>query len=116
MVKKEFRSNHVAIWLITALSLLSINGMAVQHISLKMVSVEKNETTNTVSAKFLLVNSGTQSIDMKNVNVRYYYTNEGNKAQKFWCDNAAITGSGANTSYSPLPLRSNEEGVGISAN
>src|SRR5574344_1406564 len=90
---------------------IALAGSVAANVTLKMNSVAKNATSNSVSTNFSLKNEGTTAIDLKDVVIRYYYTNEDKKAQSFWCDNAAITGSGqynsithtANGSFALLP-------------
>jgi hypothetical protein len=73
---------------------IALAGSVAANVTLKMNSVAKNATSNSISTNFSLKNEGTTAIDLKDVVIRYYYTNEDKKAQSFWCDNAAITGSG----------------------
>ncbi|MDF2589503.1 MAG: Mannan endo,4-beta-mannosidase, Cellulose 1,4-beta-cellobiosidase [Anaerocolumna sp.] len=47
-------------------------------------------TTNGISPKFKLVNTGTTDINLSNVKLRYYYTINGDVSQSFWCDWASI--------------------------
>lgn len=49
-------------------------------------------TTNGLSPKFKVVNTGDGDINLANVTLRYYYTIDGEVTQNFWCDWAS-TGS-----------------------
>lgn len=54
-------------------------------------------STNGISPKIKIINSGTTAIPLSDVKLRYYYTIDGEHAQSFWCDWASI-GSGNVTS------------------
>ncbi len=43
-------------------------------------------TGNTLNPRIKLVNTGTTAVNLADVKLRYYYTNEGEKVQSFWCD------------------------------
>ncbi|WP_410768773.1 glycosyl hydrolase [Fontibacillus sp. BL9] len=47
-------------------------------------------STNGISPKFKIVNSGDSAIQLSDVKLRYYYTIDGENAQSFWCDWASI--------------------------
>ncbi|WP_138755552.1 glycoside hydrolase family 9 protein [Paenibacillus sinopodophylli] len=55
-------------------------------------------STNTLNPKLKLINTGTSSINLSDVKLRYYYTIDGEKAQSFFCDwstigNSNVTGT-----------------------
>ncbi|WP_414859319.1 glycoside hydrolase family 48 protein [Paenibacillus haidiansis] len=54
---------------------------------------DTNPTDNQIRAQFRVVNNGDEAISLSDVKLRYYYTIDGDKAQEFHCDYAAI-GSG----------------------
>lgn len=43
-------------------------------------------TANNIVGRYKLTNSGTSSIALSNVKLRYYYTKEGSEGQNFYCD------------------------------
>lgn len=47
-------------------------------------------STNGISPRFKVVNTGDSAIQLSNVKLRYYYTIDEEKAQNFWCDWASI--------------------------
>ncbi|AZK49093.1 glycosyl hydrolase [Paenibacillus lentus] len=47
-------------------------------------------STNGISPKFKVVNTGDSAIQLSDVKLRYYYTVDGESAQSFWCDWASI--------------------------
>lgn len=65
----------------------------IQAVRLEMKTSNTNQYSNTLALSFQLSNSGSADIDLGNVAIRYYYTNEDSKDQNFYCDNAAIIGS-----------------------
>ncbi|MBB6632928.1 glycoside hydrolase family 9 protein [Cohnella thailandensis] len=50
-------------------------------------------TTNTLSPRIKVTNTGTTAINLSDVKLRYYYTADGTQAQSFWCDWSQV-GSG----------------------
>jgi hypothetical protein len=48
-------------------------------------------TTNSITPRIKITNSGQTSVSLSTVTVRYYYTVDMEKDQSFWCDYAAIT-------------------------
>lgn len=47
-------------------------------------------STNGISPKFKLLNTGNSDINLSNIKLRYYYTIDGEISQNFWCDWASI--------------------------
>lgn len=43
-------------------------------------------SSNSISPKFKITNSGSSSINLADVKLRYYYTIDGETSQNFWCD------------------------------
>ncbi len=57
------------------------------------LAVEGNTTdfmTNTIRRKFIITNNGEEAIDLNNVRMRYYFTDDHNMVQKFFCDSASM--------------------------
>ncbi|GAA0137117.1 hypothetical protein YSY43_39580 [Paenibacillus sp. YSY-4.3] len=59
-------------------------------------------STNGISPKFKVVNTGNSAIQLSNVKLRYYYTIDGEKAQSFWCDWANIGGANVTSNFVKL--------------
>ncbi|MDN4068472.1 glycoside hydrolase family 9 protein [Paenibacillus vini] len=68
---------------------------------------DTNAGDNQIRAQFKIVNTGDEDISLSNVKLRYYYTIDGDKAQQFHCDYAAIGSGNVSGSFvkldSPLP-------------
>ncbi|WP_068504688.1 glycosyl hydrolase [Paenibacillus kribbensis] len=47
-------------------------------------------STNGISPRFKIVNTGDSAIQLSDVKLRYYYTIDGEKSQNFWCDWSSI--------------------------
>lgn len=60
-------------------------------------------TTNTLSPKIKLVNTGTSSLNLADVKLRYYYTIDGEQAQSFWCDWSTVGSANVLASFVKLP-------------
>lgn len=53
---------------------------------LKYRNGDASSSTDSIYPVFKVINSGTQSIKLSSIQIRYYYTKEGNKSETFWCD------------------------------
>lgn len=61
------------------------------------VSVSQQQTSgngNTIQFTLEIKNNTGSAIDLSKLKVEYYFTNDGNNDLNFWCDHAAIGGSG----------------------
>ncbi len=56
------------------------------NIKVQMYNGNTSAQTNGIAPRFKLYNTGTTSINLSDVKIRYYYTVDGEKAQNFWCD------------------------------
>ncbi|WOO37610.1 glycoside hydrolase family 9 protein [Anaerocolumna sp. AGMB13020] len=56
------------------------------NVKVQMFNGSNTAVTNGISPRFKIVNTGTESINLSDVKLRYYYTIDGEKAQNFWCD------------------------------
>ncbi|MHC1719578.1 MAG: cellulose binding domain-containing protein [Clostridiaceae bacterium] len=55
------------------------------------VAVSNGSTANTIGCAFTITNTSSYALELTTLKLNYYYTTEGNKAQTFTCDYAAIT-------------------------
>jgi hypothetical protein len=63
-----------------------------------MFNAVRTAQNNTISPSYLIVNTGTSTINLSDVKLRYYYTIDGEKTQSFsndYCNasNATVTGT-----------------------
>jgi hypothetical protein len=65
---------------------ISTSSAEVQQIKLQMYNSKRQDTTNSISPFFKLINTGAVPLKLSDVKVRYYYKVEGIETQKFWCD------------------------------
>lgn len=75
------------------------------HVKVGMFNGSTSSSSNAINPKFKVTNTGSSSIKLSNLKLRYYYTSDDNKAQSFWCDYAATTSGTYST------LTSNVTGV-----
>lgn len=59
-------------------------------------------STNGISPKFKVVNTGDSAIQLSDVTLRYYYTVDGDNPQSFWCDWANIGSANVNGQFVKL--------------
>lgn len=50
-----------------------------------------DSATNAITKKVFLTNTSNKEIDLSNVKIRYYYTNDAKVSQDFYCDDAGMT-------------------------
>lgn len=62
----------------------------IQLVKLQMYNGSTETQTNTLFPRFKLINTGNLPINLENVRIRYYYTIDGDKDQKYWCDYSNI--------------------------
>lgn len=60
-------------------------------------------STNGLSPKFKLLNTGTSDINISDIKLRYYYTIDGEIAQNFWCDWSSIGSANVKSQFVKLP-------------
>ncbi|GKX67106.1 cohesin domain-containing protein [Inconstantimicrobium mannanitabidum] len=75
------------------------------HVKVGMFNGSTSSSSNSINPKFKVTNTGSSSIKLSNLKLRYYYTSDDNKEQSFWCDYAATTSGTYST------LTSNVTGV-----
>jgi hypothetical protein len=83
----------MALVLISVISVLNTS-IAAGSLSVQMFNSNTAATTNSISPKIKLINQTSAAISLSTVTIRYYYTVDGDKAQNYWCDYAAITSPG----------------------
>ncbi|SEA73610.1 mannan endo-1,4-beta-mannosidase [Paenibacillus sp. 276b] len=59
-------------------------------------------STNGISPKFKVVNTGNSAIQLSDVKLRYYYTIDGEEAQSFWSDWASIGSANVTSKFVKL--------------
>lgn len=61
-----------------------------------------SESTNGISPRFKVVNSGNSAIQLSDVKIRYYYTIDGEEAQSFWSDWASVGSANVTSKFVKL--------------
>lgn len=61
--------------------------------------LDDNASDNALRPVFNIRNSGSSALDLKNVKIRYYYTNEGGVGQNYFCDWAQIGASNVKAAF-----------------
>ncbi|SDW74498.1 glycosyl hydrolase [Paenibacillus sp. PDC88] len=59
-------------------------------------------STNGISPKFKVVNTGTSDISLSDVNIRYYYTIDGEQEQSFWSDWSSVGSANVTSAFVKL--------------
>ncbi|MFZ5985672.1 MAG: cellulase family glycosylhydrolase [Bacillota bacterium] len=58
-----------------------------------------SSSSNSIHPKFKITNTGSTSISLADVKLRYYYTIDGEKAQTYWCDWSPVGTSNVNGKF-----------------
>ncbi|MDP4182999.1 MAG: cellulose binding domain-containing protein, partial [Bacillota bacterium] len=66
---------------------------ATNSVKVQMYNTSTTATTNTIYPQFRIVNTGTNSVNLSDIKMRYYYTIDGDKTQSFVCDYSTIGNS-----------------------
>ncbi|MRN57180.1 glycosyl hydrolase [Paenibacillus monticola] len=72
-------------------------------LSIQAFNGNTSASTNGISPKFKVVNTGDSTIQLSDVKLRYYYTIDGDNAQSFWSDWASIGSEKVTSSFVKLP-------------
>jgi endoglucanase len=59
-------------------------------------AADTNAGDNQIKPHFNILNTGTTSVALSELKIRYWFTREGSASQNFWCDWSAIAGSCSN--------------------
>jgi lysophospholipase L1-like esterase len=86
----------MALLFLSVISVINIS-YAAGDVKVQMFNSNTAATTNSISPKIKLTNQTSAAISLSTVTIRYYYTGDGEKAQSYWCDYAAITSPGSTT-------------------
>ncbi|MCM3702809.1 glycosyl hydrolase [Paenibacillus macerans] len=72
------------------------------NLTIQAFNGNTSASTNGISPKFKVVNTGDSAIQLSDVKLRYYYTIDGEKAQNFWCDWASIGSANVTSKFVKL--------------
>jgi hypothetical protein len=80
------------VFCLLVISLLTCNIYAASSSSLSVQMYNGNTAPliNKIFPRFKITNNGLEPVDLSDVKIRYYYTIDGERPQKFWCDWSTI--------------------------
>ncbi|TYQ17798.1 UNVERIFIED_CONTAM: cellulose binding domain-containing protein [Acetivibrio alkalicellulosi] len=73
-------------------------------VSLEYSNGNREAQANGINPKFRLTNNDTRDINLADVKIRYYYINDGDKNQNFWCDWSSAGTSNVTGEFFKLPV------------
>ena len=79
--------------------------VAAGDLTIQAFNGNTSASTNGVSPKFKLVNSGNSDIPLSDVKLRYYYTIDGEEAQSFWSDWASMGSANVTSNFVKLAFQ-----------
>ena len=68
-------------------------------IKVQMYSGNSSDVMNGIMPRYKLTNTGTSSIKLSDVKIRYYYTVDGEQSQSFWCDWSNVGSNNVTASF-----------------
>ncbi|MDO3411725.1 cellulase family glycosylhydrolase [Saccharibacillus sp. CPCC 101409] len=74
-------------------------GSGTSGLTLLYRNLDDNPSDNALRPVFNIRNDGASAVNLKNVKIRYYYTNEGGVKQNYFCDWAQIGASNVKASF-----------------
>lgn len=77
-------------------------------IKVQMYSGNASEVINGIMPRYKLTNTGTRSIKLSDVKIRYYYTIDGENSQTFWCDWSTIGSNNVTGSFVKMSQSSDD--------
>ncbi len=77
-------------------------------IELQMYNASRTMDSNNIMPRFKLKNTGDASVDLQSIEIRYYYTVEGNQDQSFYCDWSNVGSNNITGSFVKLSSPSEE--------
>ncbi|MHA6529319.1 glycosyl hydrolase [Paenibacillus sp. BAC0078] len=72
------------------------------NLTIQAFNGNTSASTNGISPKFKVLNTGNSAIQLSDVKLRYYYTIDGDNAQSFWSDWASIGGANVTSTFVKL--------------
>ncbi|MBU5315517.1 hypothetical protein KQI30_04405 [Clostridium bornimense] len=68
-------------------------------IKIEMYNKIKNSYCNNLTLNFRITNTGSTSINVKDIKLHYYYTKDGNEPQSFYCDWCSINNNAVKSNF-----------------
>ncbi|MBU5317071.1 hypothetical protein KQI30_12505 [Clostridium bornimense] len=65
---------------------------------LQMFNINNSTSSNVISGKFKIINTDSNSVNLSDIKIRYYYTIDSKREQNFWCDYSSMNVGYNNTS------------------
>ena len=78
-------------------------------IKIEMYNKIKNHYYNNLTLNFRITNTGSTSINVKDIKLRYYYTKDGNEAQSFYCDWCSINKNPVRSNFVSISGKNNAD-------
>ncbi|PYG86532.1 carbohydrate binding protein with CBMX2 domain [Ruminiclostridium sufflavum DSM 19573] len=97
MHKKIISCLMVLSMIITLFASASNTFAASTSLNVQFNNGNSSASSNTISARFKVTNSGGSAVNLSDIKLRYYYTIDADKTQNFWCDHAGMTSGGSYT-------------------
>lgn len=66
---------------------------ATNTVKVQMYNSSTSAYTNSINPQFRIINAGTNTVNLADIKLRYYYTIDGDKTQNFFCDYATVGSS-----------------------
>jgi len=84
--------------------LSKVHALEQDSIRIMMFNTNTGITTNGISPKFKICNTGSEPVALKELKLRYYYTADGEKPQNFFCDYSETGASSVTGTFVKMPV------------
>lgn len=68
-------------------------------LTIQEYNASTSTSSNSITPRFKLVNTGSTAIDLSTVKIRYYFTKNGSQAQTNWCDWSTVGSTNVTSSF-----------------
>lgn len=86
-----------------AVTIVDTTSMPTGGLKIQMFNGNTSASSNTIAPRIKVLNTGTTAMNLADVKLRYYYTNDSNKPQAFWCDWAQMGSSNVTGTFVTMP-------------
>lgn len=75
---------------------------AINTVKVQMYNSDRAASLQSIKPYFRIVNTGTNTLNLSDIKVRYYYTIDGEKTQTFYCDYSTVNSSNVTGTFTKM--------------
>lgn len=70
-------------------------GFETESVNVQMFNINTSAISNTIYPNFKITNTGTSTLNLSDIKVRYYFTEDSERTNNFYCDYSGLSGAGS---------------------